>query len=229
MSDDVRDVFVGTGAFVGSIDSDTRCSFWPTDPRDLAYAENKLIAIDLANTNSAVSRRVVTGTVELDGPKSTLGPKWPLGPHFVGRLYLHDEFIAKLPPEAVPPNPPIDAPGRPYEFLLVVYKAGTKNPRAGRRYQGVHADVIAAHGTVLELDVFDPGRSLDPDCERKRLSVDVATYDTCDPPPSDSGVLIGVGATAGMQGQIFVAENRVFEIFRSHPKLPPFLGTRKQP
>src|ERR1043165_8261195 len=91
----MRDVFVGTSAYVGRIYSDTRCAFWPTDPRKLAtpYDETKLVEVDLANTVEHATRSgTLPESVQVEPVKTTIGPLWPSGPTFIGRAYLHEGY-----------------------------------------------------------------------------------------------------------------------------------------
>lgn len=218
----MRDVYIGTGAYLGRVTSETQCAFWPADPRDFEFDPAKLVEVDLARTNEALATGQITGPIHVEAIKTTLGPRWPRGPQFVGRVYLHEAYFSALPAGVRPPNPPTGTSARDYEFWLIVYRPGTADPRAGRRYQGLHAEVVGRVGSRLELDVLEPGRSLAFDAERKRVVIDVASLDACDP-PSVSMPAIGTDP-AVVAGPIFLAEGRAFEIFRSSPKLPAYMG-----
>jgi hypothetical protein len=51
----MRCVFVGTGAFLGRVDGETRCAFWCDEPSDHDFDPARLISIDLARTPSAAA------------------------------------------------------------------------------------------------------------------------------------------------------------------------------
>jgi hypothetical protein len=53
----MRTVLVGTPAFVGRIDGETRCAFWSEEPVDHGFDPQLLIAVDLARTPSAAAAK----------------------------------------------------------------------------------------------------------------------------------------------------------------------------
>jgi hypothetical protein len=76
----MRCVFVGTGGFLGRIDSDTRCAFWAEEPVDHGFDPQRLITIDLARTPSAAAAGELSwdaGKVDdcFTGPNGNV--KWP--------------------------------------------------------------------------------------------------------------------------------------------------------
>ena len=143
----MRDVFIGTAAYLGRITGESTCSFWPTDPRDLNWDPAKLVDVDLALTNAAAAQSQYAGPIHCEAIKTTLGPRWPRGPQFVGRVYLHEAYHASLAAGIRPPNPPDGVSARDYEYWLIVYRGKSGDPREGRRYLGVHAEVITRNGT----------------------------------------------------------------------------------
>src|SRR5262245_12468299 len=136
----MRSVFVCTSAFLGRIDSETRCGFWADEPVDHAFDPARLITADLARTPSAaLAGRVPWDAVEVDdcfpGPNgvvhgTTLGPRWP-EIQLMGLVYLEESFWKRLPEAIRPPCPPSGMPGRAYEFTTVVYWTNADDPRAG--------------------------------------------------------------------------------------------------
>src|SRR5438046_1185942 len=65
--DTMRCVFVGTGGFLGRIDSETRCAFWTGEPVDHGFDPKRLITIDLARTPTAAAAGEISwDAVQLD-------------------------------------------------------------------------------------------------------------------------------------------------------------------
>lgn len=211
---DVFDVYLGTGAYVGKIDGETTCSFWPTDPISIGFDQAQLIAIDLAKTaESAAAGTIAYTDVHTEDSKRTFGPRWPLGPGFYGRVYVREAYAAGRVP-----NPPRGASGRDYEFKLVIYRAGTGDARAGRRYQGVHVEIGATGSGGSQVDIIGPGTSLTANPIKRRVVVDLNNTDHVCPPPS------GAQASSGNPGQLFVSSDIVMTAVPSWPKLPPGTG-----
>lgn len=151
----VRSVFVGTPAFLGRIDGETRCAFWSEEPVDHDFDPGLLIEIDLALTPSAaVAKEISWERAQVDdcfsGPNgvvsgSTLGPAWPelrLG----GAVYLERGSRAALSAERRPACPPAGMRGQTFECVNVVYRPDTDDPRAGRRYAGHCAQILDERG-----------------------------------------------------------------------------------
>src|SRR5689334_1511629 len=104
------DVYLGTGAYIGRIDGETACAFWPTDPLTIGFDPHQLIDIDLAKTAEAAAAGTITyDQVQTEDSKRTFGPRWPLGPGFYGRIYVREDYAAGRVP-----NPPRDSSGRDY-------------------------------------------------------------------------------------------------------------------
>src|SRR6185295_277452 len=81
----VRWIFLGTGGFVGRIESETRIAFWPDEPSDHGFDPSLLITVDLARTPTAAALgEISVDAVEVDdcfsGPNgdvrgTTIGPR----------------------------------------------------------------------------------------------------------------------------------------------------------
>lgn len=220
----MRDIYIGTSAFVGRIIDETRCAFWPDDPRtyDTPFDPAKLVEVDLGQTlEAALAAGTAPESIQVEPIKTTLGPLWPQGPKHLGRVYLHEGYWKTLPPASRPPCPPTDASCRDYEYQLIVYRSATKDPRSGRRYQGIYARIAHQVGNHVELEVFEPGNSLAENAQRKRLAIDLDSNDVCPAPSRGVPVL---GDDGRQEGALFIGEGRLFEIFYSSPKTPYWLG-----
>ena len=197
----MRSVFVGTGAFLGRIDGETRCAFWTEEPVDHDFDPARLIHVDLARTPSAAaSKQIGWDEVQVDdcysGPDgtvagTTLGPRWPelrIG----GAVYLEQSFAQALPVALRPPCPPAGMAAHAYECMTAVYWPHADDPRAGNRYAGHHAEILQEQGTLAHVAVYPPGRSQAPDVRPVMMWIDLASCDQCDSGPGSLNV-IGTG------------------------------------
>lgn len=212
----MRSIFVLTGAFLGRIDSATRCAFWSDDPTDHDFDPQRLIEIDLARNPSAAAAGIVRwGSVEVDdcysGPNgvlggTTLGPRWPeLG--LMGAVSLELTFIESLPASLRPSCPPANLPGRTYEYTSAVYWPGTSDVRSGYRYVGHHAEILEEQGSLAYVAAYPPGRSAQPSVQAVKMWVDLSSPDQCDAGP-DSLTTIKTGA-APKSGALFLRTGQV--------------------
>jgi hypothetical protein len=192
----VRSIFLGTLGFLGRIDGPSACAFWADDPEEHDFDAGRLISVDLARTPSAAVRgRIGWDEVQTDdcfaAPNgalggTTIGPLWP-ELKLAGAVYLEAGYHASLPEAVRPPCPPSGVDAHAYEFMAAVYWPGTGDPRAGQRYAGHHARVVAEQGPLARVAVYPPGRSSAAD--PVLLWVDIDAPDQCDA----SLTTIGVG------------------------------------
>jgi hypothetical protein len=213
----MRSVFVATGAFLGRIDSETRCAFWCDEPVDHAFDPARLIVVYLAMTpHAALAGRIPWDAIEVDdcftGPGghvtgTTLGPRWP-ELHVVGSALLEQSFIRRLPPALRPPCPPKNMRGRPYEYTTSLYWPHINDPRAGNRYAGHHAAILEERGSLARVSVFPPGMSDMPE-RAQAVWLDLAAADQCDAGP-DCLTEIGLGDRPKV-GALFLINGRIGE------------------
>jgi hypothetical protein len=206
-----RCVFVGTGAYLGRIDGDTRCAFWPDEPSDHGFDPARLITVDLALTPAAAATgRIAWASVQVDdcfaGPNgalggTTLGPRWP-EIRMEGAVYLERAFRESLPEPVRPACPPRGTDGRAYEFMTVAYRPGLDDPRAGKRYAGHHAQVMEERGSLARVAVYPPGTSTRPSARPLTMWIDLASCEQCDA-GADGLTEIGPG-DAPKRGALFL-------------------------
>ena len=206
-----RCVFLGTGAFLGRIDSETRCAFWTEEPVDHGFDPARLITVDLARTPSAAAAgEIGWDAVELDdcfaGPNgttggTTLGPRWP-EIRLEGAVYLERAFVDSLPAALRPACPPLGTSGRACEFTTTVYRPHQDDARAGKRYAGHYAEVLEERGTLARVVVYPPGSSTRSGARSMTMWIDLASAEHCDAGP-DSLTEIGIG-DAPKQGALFL-------------------------
>lgn len=205
----MRCIFVGTGGFLGRIESETRCAFWADEPVDHGFDPHRLITVDLART-PAVAGEIGWDDVEVDdcftGPNghvggTTLGPRWP-EIRLDGAVYLERRFIESLPPTLRPPCPPRGMTGRVCEYTTTVYWPHITDPRAGRRYSGHYAEVLEERGSLARVAVYPPGSSERPHARPLTMWIDLASPEQCDA-GRDSLTEIGTGA-APKRGALFL-------------------------
>jgi hypothetical protein len=207
----MRCVFLGTGGFLGRIDSETRCAFWVDEPVDHGFDPARLIHVDLARTpTAAAANQIGWDDVQVEdcytGPNgtiggTTLGPRWPelqLG----GAIYLERDFARALPAALRPPCPPIGMSAHPYECMTTVYWPQVDDPRAGNRYAGHHAEILREQGTLAQVAVYPPGKSQAPGAHPATMWIDLASSDQCDAGPG-SPTAIGTG-NAPKHGALFL-------------------------
>lgn len=207
----MRSVFVGTPAFLGRVEGETRCAFWAEEPVDHDFDPGRLITVDLGRTPAAATAKEIGwDEVEVDdcftGPNgvvrgTTLGPAWP-ELSMSGAVYLEQGFRDTLPEHLRPPCPPQGMAGAAYECMSVVYWPDTPDPRAGKRYAGHHAVVTDERDTVARLAVYPPGTSTQPGARPVTMWIDLASAEQCDAGPQ-SLTTIGVG-DAPKAGPVFL-------------------------
>jgi hypothetical protein len=126
-----------------------------------------------------------------------------------------------LPAAQKPPMPPTDAKGRDFEYKTVLYRPGTDDPRAGKRYVGVYASIrTPVTGTTCEVDLYPRGDStaLGP---VTRLWIDLNDPYYCDP-ASMTG-LTEISATRAT-GALFLSDALAKQLQMHGPKLPIWAG-----
>jgi hypothetical protein len=207
----MRCVFVGTGGFLGRIDSETRCAFWTEEPVDYGFDPQRLITVDLARTpNAVVAGEIGWDEVEVDdcftGPNgtvggTTLGPCWP-ELRLVGAIYLERGFRERLPDSLRPPCPPVGLTGRVCEYITTVYWPDMDDPRSGKRYAGHYAEVLEERGMLARVRVYPPGTSEKPRAKALTMWIDLTSAEHCDAGP-DSLTEIGTG-DAPKRGALFL-------------------------
>ncbi|MEQ1503317.1 MAG: hypothetical protein ABMB14_13855 [Myxococcota bacterium] len=212
----MRSVFLATGAFLGRIDGETRCAFWPDEPTDHGFDPARLVTVDLARTpNAAVAGAIPWDAVEVDdcfaGPTgatggTTLGPRWP-ELALVAVVYLEQRFRERLPEGVRPACPPRGTSGRVHEYTSVVYWPHVGDPRAGLRYAGHHAEILEERGGLARVAVYPPGTSERPAARPLTMWIDLGSADQCDAGP-DSLTEIGVG-DGPKQGALFLIAGRL--------------------
>jgi len=210
---------MGTGAFLGRIDGETRCAFWADDPVDHGFDPAKLIEVDLGRTPSAAAAREIGwDDVQVDDcftapggivSGSTLGPRWP-ELHLAGAVYLEVGFVASLPADRRPSSPPAGMTGHGYEYLTCVYWPDRDDPRAGRRYHGRHAEILQEHGPLARVAVYPPGGSDRPGAQPVTMWIDLSSADQCDAGP-DSLTALGVGR-APKSGALFLTNGQLVTV-----------------
>lgn len=203
----VRCVFTLASAYLGRIDGLTRCAFWFDDPTEHGFDHSKLIDIDLARApRAAIAGMIPWDAVDLDDcfaspggelAGSTLGPRWP-EMQLMGALLLEEGFIARLPGDRRPPEIPPGGNGRAYEYRSAVYWPTTRDPRAGRRYVGHHAEITDERGSLAHVRVFPPGSSFSEGARTSTMWIDLASPEQCDAgSTSMSTVAVGAGPKIG--------------------------------
>jgi hypothetical protein len=110
-----------------------------------------------------------------------------------------------------PPSPPDGMAAFPYECMTAVYWPHLDDPRAGNRYAGHYAQILAEQGTHAHVAVYPPGRSQAPGATPVTLWIDLAAADQCDAGPG-SLTTIGTGH-APKHGALF--------LFSGHPCAAP--------
>lgn len=211
-----RVVFYGFGAFVGTINAQRQCSWWPDDPNNLNWATGLLVPVDLSKTPSAaLSGAIPVSAIEVDDDitsngLSEVGPLFPLG-RAVGACWIRDTYW-----NALGANKPPRQPGTQffdYELTSVQYFDGELGDR---RFFGFHAKILAAQGGLSQVKIWQPGWAKPPAQDVMTVAwLDLAQV--CDPNfttiknPGDEGALFLDRATA----QSFVARR---------PKIPPSAG-----
>lgn len=209
-------MFIGVAAFLGRIDSETRCAFWTDEPPDHGFDPARLISIDLARTPSAAAAgEIAWSEIECDDcfagatgnlAGTTLGPRWP-EMQIAGLVWLEQQLARRLPEHLRPACPPEGAQGRGYEFQTTVYWTGTADPRAGTRYQGHHAKIVEERGTLARVAVYPPGSSLRETAQPTLMWLDLSSSEQCDAGPR-SLTEIGTGDRR-KEGALFLVLNRL--------------------
>ena len=207
----MRCVFIGTGGFLGRINSETRCAFWADEPVDHDFDPKRLITVDLARTPSAAAAREISwDDVQVDdcftGPNgnvngTTLGPRWP-ELRLEGAVYLERGFLETLPAALRPACPPAGLNGRVCEYMTTVYWPHLDDQRAGKRYAGHYAEILEERGTLARVAVYPPGSSQRPHARPMTMWIDLASPEHCDAGP-ESLTEIGTG-DAPKRGALFL-------------------------
>jgi len=160
-SDDTRLVFYGVGAYVGRIDGETRCAFWPIDPHGCDFDPERLIAVDLSLCPArAFDGKIGWDQVIVDDPGvTTIGPMWPKADikpsRYVGAVYLEERFLQSLRQKHDLPVPPERSDAWLGEYQTIVYRDGK---RKGHRYRGcrVRIEEGGPRGKA-KVKIFQPG------------------------------------------------------------------------
>jgi hypothetical protein len=226
----LKSVFYGFGAFVGRIDGESRCAFWPQDPEEVNYDAALLVPIDLdANVAAARAGKIAWSDVKvdehyLDGGTTSIGPYFPDG-EAVGAVYLEKTYWDRLRREIRPELPAADYGARDYEFQTVVYWEGTGDPRAGKRYFGFHAEVLDVEESRACVAIYDAGSSrVEAPRAKEWLDLDSLAVDA---PRTRGGLTdIGVGGDLPLAGALFIEAERAALLGAEIPKLPPSAGGR---
>jgi hypothetical protein len=203
----VRSVFLGIGACLGRIESETRCAFWGDDPTEHGFDAERLVRIDLArNPSAAIAGEIPWDAVEVDdsfgGPHgsvlgTTLGAAWP-ELQLVGVVSIEQQFWRRLPDAIRPACPPKGSTAHEYEFTSVLYWPNTNDARAGRRYAGHHAKILEERGSLARLAVYPPGSSQRANARPAVMWLDLASPEQCDAgPDSLTKIAVGDGPKAG--------------------------------
>src|SRR5262249_50037969 len=116
-------------------------------------------------------------------------------------VYLEQRFCERLPDVLRPPLPPKSMGGRPHEYTTVLYWPNTKDPRAGKRYAGHHAEVLEERSSLARVAVFPPGTSDRPAAEAKTMWIDLAS-----PEQTDAGAhsLTEIGLGRSKSGALYL-------------------------
>lgn len=203
----MRCVFVGTGAYLGRIDGETRVAFWTQDPAEHGFDQSRLISLDLAMTpNAAAMGKISWDAIQVDdcftAPNgavggTTIGPRWP-EIQTIGAAYLEQRFIDSLPRDLQPPCPPKHMNGRPYEHKSLLYWPHIDDPRAGKRYAGHHAEIIDERGGLARVLVYPPGTGDVPGARSHKLWIDLSDPEQCDAGrDQQTQIAIGAGPKSG--------------------------------
>ncbi len=95
-----RVVFFGFSAWVGRIDSETRCGFWTSHPAEVNFDPVLLVPVDLSKTPSAARKgRIDWDEIQVDDFKddshesgeTTIGPWFPDG-ETTGLIFLEKAY-----------------------------------------------------------------------------------------------------------------------------------------
>lgn len=194
-------MFVGVGACLGRIESETRCAFWPDEPTEHGFDPARLISVDLArNPSAAIAGEISWDAVEVDDCihdsngnviGTTLGASWP-ELQLVGIVCMERQVWRAVPETMRPACPPKGSTAHDYEFMSVLYWPHTSDPRAGRRYCGHHAQILEERSGLARVAVFPPGSSQRPHARPAVMWIDLASPEQCDA-GADSLTTIGVG------------------------------------
>jgi len=151
-------IFYGFGAWVGRIDGETRCGFWPKHPAEVNFDPILLIPVDLSKTPTAAKKgKIDWDEIQVDdfkdgtpsGGVTTIGPMFPDGAT-TGVVYLEKSYYERLRPEIRPPIKPQASPQDNCgnnRLTAVVYGEAAGNPRAGLRYHAFLARIVSERKT----------------------------------------------------------------------------------
>jgi len=228
----VKSIFYACSAWVGRIDSETRCRFWSTHPAEINFDPVLQVPIDLARSpSSAREGRIEWDEIQLDDLRdanvdsgvTTVGPWFPDG-KTSGAVYLAKPYWERLRSDIRPAFPPPGYPARDYEFMTVVYRHASGNARAGRRYHGYHAKILQeGPGTNAFVSIYQPGRSKASDAPLDR-TLDLASLDV-DAHVDDSGLTeIAIGKGKRKEGALYIHLPRARTIGLFDAKFPSGTG-----
>jgi hypothetical protein len=203
----MRVVFVGVPAYLGRIESETRCAFWADDPTEHRFDAERLIHVDLArNPSAAIAGEIPWDSIEVDdsfnGPNgavlgTSLGAAWP-ELQLTGIVYMEQQFWRRQPDALRPPCPPAGVDAYDYEFQSAVYWPHTNDARAGKRYCGHHAQILEERGGLARVAVYPPGSAKRPNVRPAVMWIDLASPEQCDAGPNAlTQIAIGDGPKSG--------------------------------
>jgi hypothetical protein len=211
-----RTVFYGFGAYVGTINAQRQCAWWPDDPNALNWTNSLLVPTDFSKTPSAarqgaipVSDIIVDDDI-LAGGLTELGPLFPLG-RPVAACWLRDTFWDQLganKPPRLPNNDWYD-----YELTSVQYWDGELD---NRRFFGFHGEILGVHATLSQLKLWHPGWAKGPS---PRVAA-VAWLDLSQVTDPNFTTL----HDQGDRGAVFIDRDTVQSLSVSRPKLPTGAG-----
>jgi len=229
-----KSVFYLSAAWVGRIDGETRCSFWPTNPLENHFDPALLVPVDLSKTPSvALKGQISWDQVQVDdfadhhgGGLTLIGPLFPDG-RMVGGVYLERKYWSRLRKEIRPAFPPpgFEMPEK-YQYMAVVYQDGS---RAGRRYMGLHAKIIREEGSTAVITILN---ECDPEFAETssptsglELKCDLSSLD-CDAHVDAGGMTeIATGKGKRKEGALFLDAKYAKRIGLPVPvKCPPSKG-----
>ena len=211
-----RVVFYGFGAYVGAINGQRLCSWWPDDPDSLGWSSALLVPIDLSKTPSAAQSGVIpVSAVQVDdditsGGLSEVGPLFPLG-RSAGACWIRDSYWNGLGG-----NKPPRQPGTQffdYELTSVQYFDGELGDR---RFYGYHAKILAAQGGLSHVKIWQPGWAKPP-------SQDVMTIAWLDLAQVSDPNFTTI-QNAGDEGALFLDRATAQSLSARRPKIPKDFG-----
>lgn len=214
-----RTTFYGFGAFVGSITGLSNCAWWDDDPVTIYKFDQKvLVPVDLSrNVSAALAGTIPWSAVQSDdhrqdGGLNTVGPLFPTGA-MIGACWLSETYYQTLTYK--PPRQPQSAPNDAYDYELTahVYWGGELGDR---RFQGFHADALAANGALTQLAIWNGGTGKTGQPPAGVWWLDLAKVAL----PPGAGTTVAVGAP----GALFLDSATKQMLSLRDPKRPPGWG-----